>query len=111
MKACQYKCVITWKPFDQIHHLYGFGMILEETLKELKMPLYEKVSEYTQQELKSIVDKCMEIHYKHPLGACLSKGVHILFHTVYGRKNNTPEQFEEFKQRCSKGEFELKEVS
>jgi hypothetical protein len=110
MKICRYKCVITGRPFTHIHHLYGFGMILEETLKALNMPSYENISKYSSQELKDIVDKCIEIHYKYPLGVCLCKELHVLFHNIYGRKNNIPEQFEEFKQRYYRGEFK-KEVS
>jgi hypothetical protein len=38
-------------------------------------------------------------------GIPLRNQVHILFHKIYGRKNNTLEQFLEFKRSWEKGEF------
>jgi len=55
--------------------------------------------------LKKVKDKCLKLHYKYGLGVCIRKDIHELFHNLYGRGNNTPEQFKEFTQRYQNGEF------
>lgn len=107
IKSSNFKCVITGEKFDVIHHLYGFNEILQETFQELNLPIYDKINQYTLEELKMIEEKCLEIHYRYPLGVCLTNEVHDLFHREYGRGKNTPEQFEEFKQRYLNGEFNV----
>jgi len=98
MKFCNYKCVITDKNNHDldIHHIFSFSNIIKETLLLLNLPLYSEISYYNNFELKLLENKCLELHYKHGLGACLSKKLHIEFHSLYGKKNFTPENFYEF---------------
>lgn len=105
MQNCNYKCVITGDEFDVIHHLYGFNLILEETINNLNYLIYQNIGDYTEEELKNIEQECLDLHYKYGLGVCLRKDIHIEFHQLYGKMNNTPEQFEEFKR------MKLKELS
>lgn len=88
-----------------IHHMYSFSNIVYEILFELNYPLYDAINQYTEEELKQIEDKCLELHYAHGLGVCLSKPVHDLYHKIFGKGNNTPSQFTEFTQRYNNGEF------
>jgi hypothetical protein len=100
-----YKCVITGGNFDDIHHLYGFDLILQSVIIETSLDIRSEISNYSENELILLENKCLEIHYRYPLGVCLREDVHKLFHDLYGYGNNTPEQFEEFKQRYWNGEF------
>jgi len=104
MENCEYKCVLTDGKFDAIHHLYSYSKIIKETIDECNLPIYTEISEYTTEELDLLKSKVREIHRRYPLGVCLCKEVHDLYHKLYGH-NNTPEQFEEFKVRYNNGEF------
>ena len=105
MKNCNYLCVITGKKFNAIHHLYSFNKILKETLEELVLPIHKKINNYTNEEMNLIKDILIKKHSEYPLGVCLCKKVHNLYHKIYGKVDNTPEQFEEFKIRYNNGEF------
>lgn len=96
IKKSNYKCVITGKTFNDIHHLYSFNKIVEETLKILQYPIYDELGKYSDSELLDIEQTCNDLHYKYDLGVCLTREVHRKFHHIYGTKNNTPEQFNEF---------------
>ena len=96
MKHCNFKCVITGKRFDDIHHIHGFDLILEETLLIENLPIHDKINQYTKQEMLRIEKTCLDLHYKYGLGACLTTDEHVLFHSIYGQGGNTPEQWAEF---------------
>ena len=106
-KNCNYKCIITGKIFDDIHHLYSFNKILKEIIEESNLPIYTTISDYTEEELNLLKETNIKIHNKYPLGVCLCKEVHDLYHNLYG-DDNTPEQFEEFRERYNSGEFNVK---
>ena len=96
MANCKYKCVLTGERFDDIHHLYGLNLILNETLKELCIDIKDDINKYTDKELDDILNLFRINQSKYPLGVCLSKTVHTLFHNMYGYGNNTPNQWDEF---------------
>jgi hypothetical protein len=105
-----YKCAITGSQENLIiHHLNGFDKILQETMKELNLPLHMEISEYTDIELKSIENKCLELHYKYGLGVCLCEEEHKKFHSIFGYGNNTYMQYIKFKEIRSK-EFQNKKL-
>ena len=105
MENCNYKCFLSNNRFDHIHHLYSFECIVKDTLEETGLPLYENISWYTQDELQKLIDKCLEIHYRHPLGICLEEKYHMKFHSEFSYGNNTPEQFYEFIENYYNGKY------
>lgn len=106
MRNSNYKCIVTGETFDDVHHLYGFDLILQEVLDVSKLYIRDNISMYTEIELNKLTRLCIEIHKKHPLGVCLRGDVHNLFHKLYGYGGNTPDQFKEFQIRWNIGEFE-----
>ena len=107
-----YVSLLTGKRFNDIHHLYSFDNIVKDTLSETRLPLYDDISFYSDEEIKLLVDKCLEIHYRHPLGVCLEERYHAKFHEEFGYGGNTEEQFYEFLDNYYNGKYKyLEEVS
>ena len=94
-----YKCDITGVKDNTliIHHLYNFSDIMKETLDILNLQIHDSINKYSDSELDNITNKCIELHYKYGLGVCLCEKEHKLFHSIYGKENNTKEQYEQFK--------------
>ena len=92
---CHFKCAISGKKFDDIHHLYGANLIIEEALANLDLSM-KNVVDYSEDELQLILSEFLRIQDLYPLGICLTHQIHKSFHDIYGYGNNTPDQFEEF---------------
>ena len=106
MKYCNYKSVISEKPFKHIHHVNkNFSEILELTFKISNIEIKETIEEYTSEELEKLEKICLMLHYFFGPGVCLTEEEHKLFHSLYGKHDNTKEQFEEFEKRFQNGEF------
>lgn len=105
MKAHNYKCVVTNKPMDVVHHLYSFNLIAKEVMDSLNMQILENLSDYTDEQIILMKNKCIELHDKYGLGVCLTKEIHRIYHSIYGFVNNQ-KQFDEFVDRYRKGEFQ-----
>lgn len=105
IKNCNYKCVLTGNRFDHVHHLYSLNNILLDTLEYLNLNKYSQINCYKDDELNIIYSTAINLHDDYPLGVCLMKELHELFHKEYGFGYNIPKQFEEFKTRLKSGEF------
>lgn len=104
-KNSGFKCYLSNKKFNDIHHIYGFNLILDETLDVLDIEAKDSFDNYIQNELDIIASKFIEIQDQYPLGICLSKEIHKLFHSIYGYGNNTPEQWYHFEVDYKNGEY------
>lgn len=104
-----YTCQLTGKHVhggnSDVHHLYGFNTIVKEAHDLHNIQIKEIVSDYTEQELKLLEDYVTSWHTDTTNAVLLSDEVHDLFHHEYGYGDNTPQQYEEFKQRYLAGEF------
>jgi hypothetical protein len=96
-----FQCVLTGSKIYDVHHLYSYNSIIKDALEELKIDV--KV-EYNGEEILLIKDKVIELHKIHT-GICIRPDLHIIFHQLFGKVSNTPEQFEEFKIRYRNDEF------
>jgi hypothetical protein len=110
MKACNYKCSITGERFQAIHHVYGLNLILNETLDELGISIKNSMNDYTDIELRDILNTFRRNQDKYPLGICLRDDIHKLFHKIYGYGNNTYEQWKIFENDIKNNKYEIKNL-
>ena len=101
MANCGYKCVISGGSFDDIHHLYAKNLILARALQNEGIEMPDNINTCSDELRQRILSAFLAEQDKHPLGVCLSKYYHKRFHATYGFGNNTPEQFQEFRQKVS----------
>lgn len=110
IKACNYKCILTGSKDFAVHHLYGFNIILKEVYQELDQRLLLKsnnLDDYTKEELDLFLQIFHEIHDKYPLGVCIRKDLHDLFHRIYGAGGNTESQWNLFYEDYKNGVYNL----
>ena len=109
-----YTCQLTGKNGGvNTHHLKAFNSIVIEAHELYNINIKQNIGDYTEEELK-LLKKYVENWHKDSSNAVvLCNELHNLFHSLYGKGDNTPEQFEEFKTRYLNGEFdtELKEIA
>lgn len=92
MKFCNYQCVLTGSKNFEIHHLYGVSNIINDMFRDNKFVQKDDIKEYSELELSIILKEFLHIQSQYPLGECVDKKIHSLFHSLYGQYYNTPEQ-------------------
>ena len=108
---CQYEanyiCELSGKKsvFLNVHHLVAFSTIVIEAHNLHNIEIKPQVKDYTQEELRLLEEYVGSWHKDNSNAVVLSEDVHKLFHSLYGKHENTPEQFEEFRERYLAGEF------
>lgn len=104
MKNCNYQCILTGSKDFAIHHLYSFSSIVNEVLEENNFELKDSFSDYTEDELIFILDKFIEKQNQYPIGVCIRKDLHDLFHREYGTIV-TPDMWYDFVENYKKGKY------
>lgn len=96
LKKYNYKCALTDAKYDcVVHHLKPFKQIVEESCKELNLPLNRKLKDYSSEDYIKLENLIIKKHTLD-IGILLQRKVHSKFHSIYGVKNTTVEQFNEF---------------
>ena len=96
-KLCNYTCELTGTHSNiVIHHIRGFNLLISETMDMLDFPMYENISEYSQQQLDMFLETFFQIQDTYHSYICINEDVHKKFHGIYGYGNNTEEQWNEF---------------
>ena len=106
-QQANYTCELTGKIGGNLHthHLKAFSTIVLEAHELNNIQVKPQVKDYTKEELHKLEEYVAEWHKDNSNAVVLCEEVHMLFHDLYGRGGNTPEQYEEFKQRYLSGEF------
>lgn len=104
LNKCNYRCVITGSKNIEIHHLVNVSTMVRQVLLNLNLE-YKRFEEYKEEELKLILDEFLKIQSNYPLGVCLRKDLHMLFHSLFGQQNNSEEQFKHFVKEYKKGTY------
>lgn len=103
---CNYNCVICGNNFDNVHHIFAFKDIVDETFNLLKLDQRNMVLDYANDDFELIRDTLKYLHDEYGLGACLNENVHKLFHDTYGYKDFSPYDFLDFIYKIDIGEYD-----
>lgn len=103
MEKSNYRCVLTGSKDFEIHHLYGVSNIISDILNRYEDYKDKPFDDYSEKDLSFILEKFLKEQDKYPLGECIYKKLHVLFHSLYGQYYNTPEQWEQFKKDYKEG--------
>lgn len=100
LNEANYICDICHKHTDNlvVHHIINFRQLVDEASEQSNIPLLSKVSDYYEQgiSLDSLVNKLLELHENTP-AVVIDRKYHDEFHKIYGKTNNTLEQYLEYK--------------
>lgn len=88
MENCNYQCVLTKSKDFAIHHIVSFNIIVKNFISDNNIVLKENFEEYTTNELEQISEMFVAYHDQYPLGVCVERGLHELFHKMYGDIND-----------------------
>lgn len=106
MKSCNYQCIFTGSKDFQIHHLYCVSRMLKDIFSDnAGLIEHKSLGEYSADELELITNLFIMEHTKYPLGVCVRRDIHKLYHDLYGKYDNNPKQWEHFKSKLISGKY------
>lgn len=92
-----YKCAITGVESNVVvHHIRSFNLIIEECIGLLNFDIDKNLDEHSKEELNKFVNVFFELQEYYGDYICISEDLHEKFHCMYGRGDNTREQWNEF---------------
>ena len=68
---------------------------IEKIIEEYNIEIKD-YKNYTQEELEDILEKFQIVHSRYPLGVCIRKDIHLLYHSIYSKCVNTEDQWNQF---------------
>lgn len=106
-------CDITGSTTElEVHHLLSFSTILKLASQNTNIPLTifpNELKDYGYS-IEILEKEFFKLHDELGQAVVLTKDVHQLFHKKYGYKNNTPEQYVQFKEEYQKGEINAEQI-
>lgn len=97
IEACDYKCVLTGSKDFQVHHLYPMCRIIDDMCNNPDYTLPDKeLEDCSNDEILYIIECFKKEHDKQPLGVCVRKDIHELYHKLYGKYSNSINQWNRF---------------
>lgn len=87
----------------EVHHQVQLDSILKKSLMDLNLDISDS---YSGMDMILIKDKVCEYHRDLPMGVCLNKYIHKLFHAKYGKKDCSVDNFYEFISDYFKGRYD-----
>lgn len=79
-----------------VHHIHGFNLILDEAVKQINFPIYDNISDYSDDQLDKIFTTFYDLQESYKSYICITEEIHKQFHSIYGYGNNTKQQWDEF---------------
>lgn len=107
---CNRCCIFSKSKNIDIHHIYPFHKILYEVFEELGYDI-KKEYQLSDAQIQIICDSFYKKQNAYGYGVCIDKNIHQLFHSVYGYKLFTTENWYKFQEDLLNGVYdkELKE--
>lgn len=100
-QAYDYTCDISGERGGKlvIHHVKkSFSEIVKQAVKNTGIPILPHIADYTEQDREILVNEIRKLH-TIDIGVPIKAELHQEFHRLYGTRNNTLQQYEEFKKK------------